>query len=174
MAAVQSFVGIESRKPIELKLLLYVLFFVLLNTLLLVIFYTGDGSMNAIVVQSSTSYLYNYISCRLENVQFQGIMIAFIVIINYLFTLVALVFSLYTRKIKGDYKENQWISLALFDQVAVILLLLIIYYSGDDSTGSAGRSYVIRSLGAVFVMSVTTLLLFGPKVYHLRVKSNVD
>ena len=124
--------------------------------------------MEPVVVQSSTNFLYNYISCRIVDLQFQGVMYGLIFVFNGLFTLVIAVFAAVSRKVESPYGELKFISLALYDQFILAIVLIIIYYSGTDGTDSSSRQYILRSLGALFVLFVTLLLISVPKLYYLR------
>lgn len=153
----------------------YCAFVIIVNAILLMIYYTADGPMEAVVVQSSTNFLYNYISCRIEDLYFQGVMFGLIFGFNGLFTLIIVVFAIVSRHVETPYEEAKYISFALYDQFVVLIVLIIIYFSGNDATGSAGRNYIIRSLGILFVLYVTLLLISAPKVYAIyKSKSELE
>ena len=124
--------------------------------------------MDAVVVQSSTNFLYNYISCRIQDLQFQGIMYALIYLFNGLFTLVITVFAAVSWKVESPYGELKFISFALFDQLVLGVVIIIIYYSGNDGANSSSRQYILRSLGSLFVLYITLLLISVPKIYYIR------
>jgi hypothetical protein len=149
------------------------LFFV--NFILLIVYYSGGGAMDAVVVQSSTNFLYNYISCRIEDLQFQGVMFVLFYLFNGLFTLVIAVFAINCRKVESPFGEIKFISFALYDQLIVLIVIIIIYYSGTDGTDSASRQYILRSLGVLFVLYITLALISIPKLYYIyKTQSEIE
>jgi hypothetical protein len=160
-------IRVSSRYISAASLLLFVGILVAINVILLIILEFFSGIADATVVQSQTDFLYNYVQCRVNNLQFQTILIVIIFIIDGLATIVTAVLAIYTRRVESPYGENRFIAFALYDFVVVLGVLIPIYYTGNDGVGSVSRQYILRSLGILFVLIFTLLVISLPKIISI-------
>lgn len=155
--------------------LLAVVGLVLLPDIIFIIVYIfGSGSIpRATVTQSNVDTTYVFITCTATSLRYNNFIVAIYIVYNAILVLACTVCLLLARNLQTAYSEAFYLFLILLDFIILCALMIPLYYTVGQRKGSVIQGFLLRTLTAVFAMTLTVALLSYPKAQALvhRIKA---
>lgn len=136
----------------------------LVALIMMVLYVTLGGGLEAVEIQSESDFLYVYVDCRVPNNTFQLLfIIAFYAYFVLLFCAAALLAFL-NRKVSNLYSESKAVGLTVYLWLGLLILYAPIFYVQGGSTDSNQTRLVVRFIATMLACMFTLVLLFLPKI----------
>lgn len=139
-----------------------------IDGILAIIYIIGSGSLpQAKVVQSTSDNTYVYIACVPNTKSYGTWVVGSFMVVNAILMLANAFVLFLGRSLETAYKEADFLFLAVLDFLVLMVLLIPLYYTVGDRLGSVEQSYLLRSLGVLFALSLTFGVVFVPKMVYI-------
>lgn len=131
---------------------------------MMILYVTLGGGLDAVNIQSDSDRLYVYVECQVPNDTFQLLFtIAFYAYFILLFCAAA-VLAFLNRKVSNLYNESKAVGLTVYLWLGLTILYAPIFYVQGGSTDSNQTRLIVRFIATMLACVLTLLLLFLPKI----------
>jgi hypothetical protein len=142
----------------------------LITWLMMILYVTLGGGLEAQTIQSSSDRFYRYVICQVPNSTFQTLfLIAFYVFFVLLFVAAA-ISAFVNRNISSAYSESAAVAMVVYLWISLAILYAPIYYVQGGSTDSNQVRYALRFIATILACLLTLIFLFYPKIQKVLIE----
>lgn len=131
---------------------------------LMILYETLGGGLQAKVIESDSDRFYSYVLCEVENDTIQLIFLITFYVYFILLFLVAAIFAFLNRKVSSLYGESKEVALVVYSWIGLAILYAPIYYVQGGSTDSNRVRFALRFIATLLACLLTLVFLFFQKI----------